>query len=96
MSASNNLILPLSLFQEIISHNCRDLVKAVPFFKQANPLFVSAIITKLSFEVFLAGDVIIEEGTAGTEMYFLQEGCVEVRTNNVTQGQLKDGSYFGG
>ena len=82
--------------QEIISYNCSDLVSAVPFFSEADPTFVSAIITKLRFEVFLEGDVIIQEGTIGTEMYFLREGSVEIRTNNDLQNVLNDGSYFGG
>lgn len=86
----------LSIAQEIISHNCSDLVSAVPFFSEADPIFVSAIITKLRFEVFLEGDIIIQEGTIGTEMYFLREGTVEIRVNNDRQNVLNDGSYFGG
>ena len=89
-------ILALRCSQEIISHNCSDLVSAVPFFSEADPIFVAAIITKLRFEVFLEGDVIIQEGTVGTEMYFLREGSVEVRTKNGLQNVLYDGSYFGG
>ncbi|XP_028411787.1 potassium/sodium hyperpolarization-activated cyclic nucleotide-gated channel 2-like [Dendronephthya gigantea] len=83
------------LRNEIISHNCSDLVSAVPFFSEADPVFVSAIITKLRFEVFLEGDIIIREGTIGTEMYFLREGSVEIRTNDDLQNVLNDGSYFG-
>ncbi len=68
----------------------------MPFFSEADPIFVSAIITKLRFEVFLEGDVIIQEGTIGADMYFLREGSVEIRTNNDLQNVLNDGSYFGG
>jgi hyperpolarization activated cyclic nucleotide-gated potassium channel 2 len=71
-------------------------VSSVPFFSEADPIFVSAIITKLRFEVFLEGDIIIQEGTIGAEMYFLREGSVEIRTNNDLQSVLSDGSYFGG
>lgn len=71
-------------------------MNTLPFFDEADPNFVSRIITKLTFEVFLEGDVIIQEGTMGTEMYFLQEGTVEVRVKNICQNELGDGSYFGG
>ena len=71
-------------------------MSSVPFFSEADPIFVAAIITKLRFEVFLVGDVIIQEGTIGAEMYFLREGSVEIRTNNDLQKVLNDGSYFGG
>ena len=67
----------------------------MPFFSEANPIFVSAIVTKLRFEVFLEGDIIIQEGTIGTEMYFLREGSVEIRTNNDVRNVLNDGSFFG-
>ena len=60
--------------QEIINHNCRALVKSVPFFTNADPQFVSEVISKLSFEVFQTGNFIIREGTMGTKMYFIQEG----------------------
>lgn len=71
-------------------------MNAVPFFSEADPIFVSEIVTKLRFEVFLEGDVIIQEGSVGTEMYFLREGSVEIKTNDNLQNILTDGSYFGG
>ena len=71
-------------------------MSSVPFFSEADPIFVSAIVTKLRFEVFLEGDIIIQEGTIGTEMYFLREGSVEIRTNNYIRNVLNDGSFFGG
>ena len=71
-------------------------MRAVPFFYDADPDFVSAIITKLEFEVYLEGDVIIREGEMGTEMYFLKSGVVSVSCGGQTTDDLKDGSYFGG
>ena len=79
-----------------MNFNCRDLVRAVPFFYDADPDFVSAIITKLSFEVYLEGDVIIREGELGTEMYFLKSGVVSVTCGGIAADDLTDGSYFGG
>ena len=68
----------------------------MPFFYDADPDFVSAIITKLEFEVYLEGDIIIREGEPGTEMYFLKSGIVTVSCDGVISDDLTDGSYFGG
>ncbi|XP_020610666.1 potassium/sodium hyperpolarization-activated cyclic nucleotide-gated channel 2-like [Orbicella faveolata] len=83
------------LRKAIVNYNCRELLRAVPFFYDADPDFVSAIITKLEFEVYLEGDVIIREGELGTEMYFLKSGIVSVSCDGVTTDDLTDGSYFG-
>lgn len=55
------------------------------------------VVTKLKYEVFQPGDVIIKEGTLGTKMYFIQEGIVDiVMGNGEVATSLSDGSYFGG
>jgi len=87
----------MSPLQEIINYNCRSLVASVPFFTDADPNFVNDVVTKLEYEVFQPGDVIIHEGTVGTKMYFIQEGVVEIVTSNgQVAATLSDGSYFGG
>ncbi|EDO34316.1 predicted protein, partial [Nematostella vectensis] len=83
------------LREQIINYNCRDLVQSVPFFTEAEPDFVSAIITRLSFEVYLEGDIIVREGELGTEMYFLREGVVSVTVGGKHANELCDGAYFG-
>lgn len=94
---SNNIAPFIYCFQEVINHNCRALVKSVPFFTNADPQFVSAVISKLEFEVFQPGDYVIREGTMGTKMYFIQEGIVDIITkDNEIATSLSDGSYFGG
>ena len=50
------------LREELINHNCRELVDAVPFFTEADPEFVSTVVTFLKFEVYLYGDEIIRQG----------------------------------
>ena len=72
------------------------LVKSVPFFANAETDFVSEVVTKLKFEVFQPCDTIITENTIGTKMYFIQEGIVEVISNDEVLTTLSDGSYFGG
>eukprot|EP00795_Rhopilema_esculentum_P006316 gene6316-11743_t len=83
------------LKEEIVSHNCRDLVDAVPFFKNGSALFVRKVLTLLRFEVFLPGDYIIREGTFGTEMYFIRQGSVDILVNGERTTTLNEGNYFG-
>lgn len=86
-----------SVKQEIVNFNCRSLVAAVPFFTHADHNFVSDVVTKLQYEVFLPGDIIIRYGTVGTKMYFIQEGIVDiVGEDQRVVTSLSDGSYFGG
>ena len=87
----------LSVSQDVINYNCRSLVSSVPFFTNADPNFVSDVVTKLRFEVFQPGDQIIHEGTIGDKMYFIQEGVVDIiKSDGQILTTLSDGSYFGG
>ncbi|XP_068896096.1 potassium/sodium hyperpolarization-activated cyclic nucleotide-gated channel 2 isoform X10 [Tenebrio molitor] len=84
------------LREDVINYNCRSLVASVPFFANADSNFVSDVVTKLKYEVFQPGDIIIKEGTIGSKMYFIQEGIVDiVMANGEVATSLSDGSYFG-
>lgn len=92
-----HILALLFLFaQEIVSFNCRSLVANMPLFANADPNFVTAVLTKLRFEVFQPADFIIREGTVGRKMYFIQHGRVSVLTRGNKETKLSDGSYFGG
>ncbi|CAF1130495.1 unnamed protein product [Rotaria sordida] len=81
---------------DVINYNCRSLVSSVPFFANADPNFVSDVVTKLHFEVFQPGDQLISEGTIGNKMYFIQEGVVDIiKSDGQVLTTLSDGSYFG-
>lgn len=82
--------------QEIVSYNCRGLVANMPLFANTDPHFVTVILTKLRFEVFQPGDLIIREGTLGRKMYFIQHGTVTVIPRGSKEITLNDGAYFGG
>ncbi|KAG5851370.1 hypothetical protein ANANG_G00092570 [Anguilla anguilla] len=82
------------LREEIVNFNCRKLVASMPLFANADPNFVTAVLTKLRFEVFQPGDYIIREGTIGKKMYFIQHGVVSVLTKGTMGMKLSDGSYF--
>ncbi|KAL4608066.1 potassium/sodium hyperpolarization-activated cyclic nucleotide-gated channel 2-like [Arapaima gigas] len=83
------------LREEIVNFNCRKLVASMPLFANAEPNFVTAMLTKLRFEVFQPKDYIIREGTIGKKMYFIQHGVVNVLTKGTMGMKLSDGSYFG-
>ncbi|MCI4390831.1 hypothetical protein PGIGA_G00127430 [Pangasianodon gigas] len=83
------------LREEIVNFNCRKLVASMPLFANAEPNFVTAMLTKLRFEVFQPRDYIIREGTIGKKMYFIQHGVVNVITKGTLGMKLSDGSYFG-
>ncbi|XP_058484625.1 potassium/sodium hyperpolarization-activated cyclic nucleotide-gated channel 4 isoform X1 [Solea solea] len=83
------------LREEIVNFNCRKLVASMPLFANADPNFVTSMLTKLRFEVFQPGDYIIREGTIGKKMYFIQHGVVSVLTKGKQETKLSDGSYFG-
>ncbi len=68
----------------------------MPLFANAEPNFVTAMLTKLHFEVFQPHDYIIREGTIGKKMYFIQHGVCSVITKGTLAMKLSDGSYFGG
>ncbi|KAA0702561.1 Hyperpolarization-activated cation channel 4 [Triplophysa tibetana] len=74
MFDEDNILGELSdpLKEEIVSFNCRSLVANMPLFANADPNFVTAVLTKLKFEVFQPNDFIIREGTVGRKMYFIQ------------------------
>uniref|UniRef100_A0A9J8DH81 Hyperpolarization activated cyclic nucleotide gated potassium and sodium channel 2 n=1 Tax=Cyprinus carpio carpio TaxID=630221 RepID=A0A9J8DH81_CYPCA len=83
------------LREEIVNFNCRKLVASMPLFANADPNFVTAMLTKLRFEVFQPKDYIVREGTIGKKMYFIQHGVVSVLTKGNIGMRLSDGSYFG-
>ncbi|XP_016407545.1 potassium/sodium hyperpolarization-activated cyclic nucleotide-gated channel 2-like [Sinocyclocheilus rhinocerous] len=97
MFDEDNILGELSepLKEEIVSFNCRCLVANMPLFANADPNFVTAVLTKLKFEVFQPNDFIIREGTVGRKMYFIQHGRVSVLTRGNKETKLSDGSYFG-
>ncbi|ROL45754.1 Potassium/sodium hyperpolarization-activated cyclic nucleotide-gated channel 4 [Anabarilius grahami] len=97
MFDEENILEELSdpLKEEIVNYNCRGLVANMPLFGNADPHFVTVLLTKLRFEVFQPGDMIIRQGTLGRKMYFIQHGCVSVITHDNKEKKLNDGCYFG-
>ena len=59
-----------------------NFAKSVDFLNAADTDFVSDLIAKLKFEVYLQADEIIREGSVGSHMYFINSGTVQVTTKN--------------
>lgn len=74
-----------------------DLVRSVPFFKDAEVDFLEELAIHLHFEVYLKGETIMKIGKRGNKMYFIDRGIVEVVTEaGEVTATLDKGSHFGG
>ncbi|XP_021943285.2 potassium/sodium hyperpolarization-activated cyclic nucleotide-gated channel 1 [Folsomia candida] len=83
------------LRNEMQMHNCHHLVEKVSLFKSLPMSFLTRIVANLKFEVYLPNDVIIEAGNEGQAMYFIQEGEVNILSNDQHVSTLSSGDYFG-
>lgn len=85
------------LLRKVVSNfNCRELVTAVPCFKNLDPQTIDSIVQNLRLELFLADDKIIEEGSRGEEMYFVYRGSVKAVSKHFGVSQMiTEGHYFG-
>ncbi|XP_054768061.2 potassium/sodium hyperpolarization-activated cyclic nucleotide-gated channel 4-like isoform X1 [Lytechinus pictus] len=81
--------------REILQHHFNNFITKVNFLNEADPDFAYDVIEKLSFEVFLEGDVIIKAGSLGGAMYFIEHGTVEVWVDDRVVNRLSDGDHFG-
>lgn len=69
----------------------------MPFFANASEAFITSIITRVTFDVFLPGDYVTQCGAIGTKMFFIQHGILDVvNRDGKVATSLCDGSYFGG
>ena len=82
--------------QKIVKHNCQELLQSVPFFENAPEVFITAVLTRLKFELFLPEEYIVRQGFKGDRMYFIQRGIVEVITfDGKIVAHLSEGAHFG-
>lgn len=59
-------------------HTCADIVSSVPFFEDAEDGFTTSLVTCLTPQVSLKGDIIVREGEVSREMYFIKSGTAQV------------------
>ncbi|MBF0460059.1 MAG: ion transporter [Magnetococcales bacterium] len=84
-------------FQKQVLHRINmHMIEQVPLFKGTSSDCLSAFASVLISEIFNPGQDIIEFGTIGQEMYFLQHGIVEVLTaEGYPLTRLRNNSFFG-
>lgn len=84
------------LRQQILIHNTRQLVEDSPFFKNLPTYLIMKIISVLTMELYLEGDVIYTVGQIGTSVYFITSGSVVFYTPSGKEVcHFSDGDYFG-
>jgi len=89
--------LPNSLHTEICLHLNQGLIAKVNLFNFSSPDFIIAITKRLTPIICMPGDYICRMGEIATEMYFIQQGEVEVIATDekTTIAFLREGGYFG-
>ena len=62
----------------MVNFNCRSLVAAVPFFANADPEFVSTVVTKLLYEVFQPGEALDHNFLSTFSYDMIEQVCLVV------------------
>jgi len=97
--------MPQGLRAECALFIHRNLISRVPFLSNLGPDVAPSLVTRLRPLLCFRGDVIIQEGLFGNEMFFISEGEVEYLLNyrrsatkidQIEIGKLSTGEYFGG
>ena len=73
----------------------RAVLEKVTLFAGTSPVFLHSLALVLKPALFAAGDVILEKGEAGAEMYFVARGEVEVVDGERVLITLGQGNFFG-
>ncbi|MEO5340656.1 MAG: ion transporter [Magnetococcus sp. MYC-9] len=88
--------LPEAFQKEVLQNINIHMIQQVPLFRETSRECLSAFAGVLISEIFNPGQDIVEYGTTGKEMYFLQHGIVEVLTaEGYPVTRLRDNSFFG-
>ena len=87
--------LPNSLRTEVCLYASKDLIRSMPFLHQAEEGLILTMVTLLQPQSFIKGELIIRQGETAKEMYFLNEGIVQVENEGTVITNLRKGSYFG-
>lgn len=84
------------LRHEILVHNTRHLVENSTFFENLPSNLVLKLVTALSVELYLEGDIIYTVGEIGTSVYFIISGSVAFYSPSGKEVcHHSDGDYFG-
>ena len=87
--------LPHTLSTDIALFLNKDILEKVPFFSDADDLFIREIVQVMEPLAFLPGDYIIRQGEYGDSMYFLSSGEIEVIIDGRLVVTHSSGTFFG-
>jgi CRP-like cAMP-binding protein len=71
-------------------------VLKVPFIRECGQQFINALVCILETSYILPGQYVLEQGSFGDEMYFIESGQLEVIVQGKVIKVLGDGVFFGG
>ena len=81
------------LRSELLLHNARKLIESVPLLRDAaqEVVFPKMLATKLVPEAVLMNDIVFLEGHAGTKLYMIAHGVIELRVSWLKDEHLMEG-----
>ena len=81
--------------QVLLTVNAK-LFDKLPFLKDKHPQFLEMILPLMKLEFYAANEYVVWQDDMSTEMYFVVEGMLEVRTNIKPKSAAKEeGAFFG-
>jgi hypothetical protein len=89
--------LPVNLQEEVALHLKKDIVSAIPIFKDVDAKFAREIAMQLKPEIFVPGDYVFRAGDEGSHMFFIVNGELEILNEEEDQliATLHNGDFFG-
>jgi voltage-gated potassium channel len=89
--------LPPALQTELTLYLKRDLLEAVPLFRDTSEAFLREVALGMQPVIFLPGDSILRAGDRGRAMYFITRGEVDILTADETKrlARLGKGDFLG-
>lgn len=89
--------LPPSLRTDVALHLNREIIERIPLFAGAEPSFIRQLVANLRPIVFVPGDMVIRRGELGHEMFFVNQGELEVlgEDDHDVISVLSEGDFFG-
>ena len=89
--------LPVNLQEEVALHLKKDIVSAIPIFKDVDAKFAREVAMQLKPEIFVPGDYIFKAGDEGHHMFFIVNGELEILTKDEKEliATLNSGDFFG-
>lgn len=90
-------MLPKTLKADVSLILKRDFIACVPFFRKADDELLREISMEMQSVVFAPGDFICVAGENGTEMFFIEQGRVEVlsKDGSTVFREQSEGTFFG-